>query len=71
MHIISDREKEVLHLVAHEYSTKEIAQQLYLSTETIVSHRKNIMNKLGVKNAAGMVRAAFERSLLPTHPINA
>lgn len=63
---ISPREREVLHLIAYEYSTKEIASELYLSTETINSHRKNIMRKLNVKNAAGMVRVAFEQQLLQT-----
>ncbi len=62
--LISAREYEVLHLIAYEYSSKEIAQKLYVSYETINSHRKNMMEKLGVKNTAGLVRVAFERQLL-------
>ena len=61
---LSVRELEVLHLIAYEYSSKEIAQQLYVCVETIHSHRKNIMMKLGVKNTAGMVRVACEQQLL-------
>jgi len=62
--LLSAREHEVLYLIAYEYSSKEIAQILYLSYETINSHRKNIMEKLGVKNTAGMVRVAFERGIM-------
>ncbi len=61
---ITKREREVLRLVAYEYSSKEIAQRLFLSDETINSHRKNIMINLGVKNAARMVRVAFEKQFL-------
>lgn len=63
MHV-STREKEVLHLIAHEYTTKEIAQELYISQHTAISHRQNLMSKLEVRNAAGLVRRAFELSLL-------
>lgn len=61
---ITPREQEVLHLIAHEHSSKEIAQMLYVSYETVHSHRKNIMSKIGVRNAAGMVRVAFEQGLI-------
>ena len=65
---VTSREKEVLNLIAHEYSSKEIADMLYLSHETINSHRKNIMIKLGVKNTAGLVRVAFEQGLMQLEP---
>ena len=61
---ISSREKEVLHLIAFEYTAKEIANKLYISTHTVDSHRKNIISKLGVKNTAGMVRRGYEFGLL-------
>lgn len=57
---LSEREKQVLHLIAHEFTAKEIASQLYISTHTVDSHRKNLLEKLDVKNTAGMVRVAFE-----------
>ena len=61
---ITNREKEVLHLIAYEYSSKEIAEQLFVSAETINTHRKNMMSKMGVKNTAGLVRRGFELGCL-------
>ena len=62
---ISKREKEVLHLIAHEYSNKQIAGKLFVSPYTVDSHRKNLLRKLKVTNAAGLVRRAFELNYLP------
>ena len=61
---ISTREKEVLHLIAHEYTTKEIAHTLFLSPHTVDSHKKNLKLKLDVKNSAGLVRRGFEMGIL-------
>ena len=61
---ITPREREVLHLIAYEHSTKEIATKLYVSYETANTHRRNIMDKLGAKNTAGVVRLAYERGLM-------
>ena len=61
---ITAREKEVLHLIAYEHSSKEIASKLYVSRETINSHRRNMMDKLGVRNTAGLVRVAYQNQLL-------
>ena len=47
---ISTREIEVLYLVAHEKTTKEIANELFISAHTALSHRKNLMEKMQVKN---------------------
>jgi len=58
------REREVLHLIADELTTKEIAQQLYISYETVQTHRKNLLIKLDARNTAGLMRRAFERRLL-------
>lgn len=60
MKTISIREKEILDLIAEEYTMKEIADQLYISVETVKSHRKNLRCKLSVKNTAGLIRRAFE-----------
>lgn len=68
--LITKRESQILHLVAYEYSTKEIAAMLFLSSDTVNSHRKNMMRKLQVKNTAGLVRVAFERSILKIFPIS-
>lgn len=64
---ISNREKEVLHLIAHEYTANEIASKLYISPHAVITHRKNLQGKLGAKNTAGMVRVAFESGLFPTN----
>ena len=61
---ISNRENEIITLLAYEHSTKEIAQKLFVSYETIKTHRRNIMRKLGAKNIAGVVRLAFQLKIL-------
>lgn len=60
---ITKREKEVLHLIIEEFTTKEIAAKLFISDCTVESHRTNLTQKLGVKNMAGLVRVAFENGL--------
>ena len=62
--LASERQREILYLIAQEYTTKEIATALYLSTHTIDSHRKNLMLKWSVKNSAGLVRVGFELGIL-------
>jgi len=62
--LLTSREQEIIRLITQEYSTKEIAQQLYLSFETVKSHRHSIMNKLNVKNVAGIVREAFLQNII-------
>lgn len=65
---ISEREMEIIKLVAEGYSNKEIADKLFLSTHTVTTHRKNIMNKLGVNNTAGLVLFAVRENLIsPNH----
>ncbi len=58
------REKEILDLIMKEYTTEQIAEKIFISVKTVESHRSNLMQKLGVKNSAGLVRAAFERGLV-------
>jgi len=57
---LSAREQEVLFLIVQEYTTEEIATFLYISQETVKSHRRNLMNKMQVRNVAGLVRKAVE-----------
>lgn len=57
---LSDREKEILHLICQEYSTQEIAEKLNISFHTIESHRVKLMIKAGARNTAGLVRWAVE-----------
>ena len=61
---ISDREREILLLIAYEHTTTEIAHKLYLSTHTVITHRKNLLWKMDVKNTAGLVRKGFEKGIL-------
>ena len=61
---LTNRECEILRLVANEYNTLQVADLLCISEYTVVSHRQNIMIKLNVKNAAGMVRRGFEIGVL-------
>ena len=61
---LTDREKEVLKLIAEENTTQEIADQLFLSKHTIESYRKNLISKLQVKNLAGLTKQAIKRGLL-------
>lgn len=61
---LTDREKEVLKLIAEENTTQEIADTLFLSKHTIESYRKNLISKLQVKNLAGLTKQAIKRGLL-------
>lgn len=58
------RERQVLHLIAEEFTTKEIAKKLYISHQTVQTHRKNLLAKLDARNTAGLMRKAFERRIL-------
>ena len=65
---ISDREMEIIKLIAEGLSNKEVADKLFLSTHTVTTHRKNIMNKLGLNNTAGLVLFAVRENLIsPNH----
>ncbi|WP_340156135.1 response regulator transcription factor [uncultured Winogradskyella sp.] len=61
---LSKRETEVLKLIAQEFTTQEIADQLFLSKHTIESYRKNLISRLGVRNLAGLTRYAVEKGML-------
>jgi DNA-binding CsgD family transcriptional regulator len=60
----SSRELEVLSLLGKGHTTKEIADKLNLSTHTVTSHRKNMMEKAGVKNASELIQLAISKSLI-------
>ena len=61
---LSRREKEILKLIVDEATTTEIAEKLFISAGTVETHRHNMMNKLGVRNTAGLVRVALTHGLL-------
>ena len=58
---LTKREVEVVKLIMQERTTQEIADQLFLSSATVETHRRNIMHKLDVRNTAGLVKYAMER----------
>lgn len=61
---LSNRERELLKLVADGYTNAEIADRIFLSPETIRGYRKNLLLKLGAKNTAMMVKMAIEQRLI-------
>ena len=60
--VLSPREIEVITLIAEGLTNVEISEKLFLSKHTVNTHRKNIMNKLGVKNTAGIVMYAIKEN---------
>ena len=61
---LSDREREVLRLLAHGHTNQEIAKQLYISVRTAETHRSHIMRKLQLLTRAELVRYAIEHGQL-------
>ncbi len=61
---LSRREQEVLKLIIQEFTTSEIAEKLFISQNTVETHRKNLLQKLNVRNTAGLVRFAIEKGLV-------
>ena len=61
---LSRREKQILKLIADELTTGEIAEALNISFGTVETHRRNIIQKLGARNTAGMIRIAVEHQLI-------
>lgn len=61
---LSKRELEIIRLIALEMTTQEIADKLFISVRTVDSHRQHILEKTGVRNAAGIARFALEYGLV-------
>lgn len=61
---LSPRERELLRLISEGLTNGEIAEQIFLSPETIKGYRKNLLLKLGAKNTAVLVKMAFEQKLI-------
>jgi len=58
---LTGREREIIRSIALERTNLEIAQELFVSVDTIKTHRKNLMQKLNVRSAAGLVKYAIDR----------
>ncbi len=56
---LTKRERQIVNLIADAMSSKEIAETLFISDQTVSVHRKNIMRKLGVCNSAGVIKVAY------------
>ena len=61
---LSPREKEILQLIAEEHTSGEIAKMLFISEKTVEKHRARLMEKLNVRNLAGLVRLAVKYHLV-------
>lgn len=61
---LSNREREVLHYVALEYTNQEISDTIHISLRTVETHKRNLIKKLRVKNVVGLVRFAIEQGPL-------
>jgi DNA-binding NarL/FixJ family response regulator len=62
--VLTDREREILKLVAESHSTREIAQKLEISVKTVDNHRTNLMRKLNLHDVASLTRYALETGLV-------
>ena len=62
--LLSDREREVLTLIAKGFSNKEIAEQLVISVKTVETHKGNLMEKLGMRTRPELVAYALKKGLL-------
>lgn len=59
----NEREKQIMRLICQEYTSKEIASAMHLSRRTVEGHRTRIMDKIGAKSVAGVIRYAVERGV--------
>jgi two-component system response regulator NreC len=61
---LTDREREVLQLIAEGFSNKEIAEQLHLSIKTVGNHRLNLMEKLDIHNVSDLTKYAIRKGII-------
>lgn len=62
--MLTEREIEILKMVALENSNTEIAEKLYISPKTVETHRKNLMKKIGARNSLGIYKFALKHQLI-------
>ena len=67
---ITEREKEIIKFVAHGLTNKEIADKLNISVHTVITHRKNITAKLGIKSIAGLTVYAIMKGITDIEQLN-
>lgn len=66
---LTGREKEILRLIALGYTNKNIADKLFISAHTVISHRKNITEKLGIKSIPGLTVYAIIQNIVSASDI--
>jgi len=62
---LTSREREILQMTAEGRTSQEIGEKLIISPRTVEIHRRNLINKLGIKNQAGLIRFAIKYGILP------
>ena len=62
--VLTRREREIVKLIAHSYTTREIAEKLVISEKTVDRHRSNILIKLGLRDRVALTRYAIRRGLV-------
>lgn len=62
--LLTGREREILQLIAKEYSNKDIAEALFISERTVETHRKNIFRKTGTSSLVGLIKFAYANNLI-------
>jgi len=62
--LLTEREKEILKLIAKEYSNKQMAEKLFISERTVETHRKNIFRKTNTNTLVGLIKFAFENNFV-------
>lgn len=60
---LTEREKDIIQLIAQEFTNAEIAEKLFISVRTVDAHRRNLLQKIGARNTAGLVVYAIEHNL--------
>jgi len=61
---LTKREVEILKLIANEYSNSQIAEKLFISIRTVDTHRRNLLEKIAVKNTVGLIKYAIKEGLV-------
>lgn len=62
--LLTEREREILKLIAKEYTSKQIAEELFISERTVETHRKNIFRKTKTNNLVGLIKFAYANNLI-------
>ena len=62
--LLTSREREILKLIAKEYTNRQMAEELFISERTVETHRKNIFRKTGTNNLVGLIKFAYANNLI-------